>query len=163
MKYLRIAAVSVLFASVFVAPAAAVDCDAYKSVKKQLKCWRAAALASETVEAPAPVAIPGPAGDRGATGATGATGPAGPKGDKGDPGEPGPAGPAGADGAAGAQGERGAGFASGVVLLVRDDCPSGMTLIGSRNEWGLYNVLSAGRPWSGTPWSQVFVSLCQVN
>ena len=163
MKYLRIAAVSVLFASVFVAPAAAVDCDAYKSVKKQLKCWRAAALASETVEAPAPVAIPGPAGDRGATGATGATGPAGPKGDKGDPGEPGPAGPAGADGAAGAQGERGAGFASGVVLLVRDDCPSGMTLIGSRNEWGLYNVLSAGRPWSGSPWSQVFVSLCQVN
>lgn len=160
MKYLRIAAVSVLFASVFVAPAAAVDCDAYKSVKKQLKCWRSLALDSTPVEAPAPVAIPGPAGDRGATGATGATGPAGPKGDKGDRGE---AGPAGADGAAGAQGERGAGFASGVVLLVRDDCPSGMTLIGSRNEWGLYNVVSAGRPWSGTPWSQVFVSLCQVN
>ena len=90
-------------------------------------------------------------GDPGLRGETGAIGPAG------------PAGPAGADGADGADGQDGAGFASGTLLMVKDDCPTGMTLVGTRNEWGLYNVTTAGRPWSGSPWSQLFVSLCQVN
>jgi hypothetical protein len=49
------------------------------------------------------------------------------------------------------------------LLMVKDDCPTGMTLVGTRNEWGLYNVTTAGRPWSGSPWSQLFVSLCSVN
>jgi hypothetical protein len=49
------------------------------------------------------------------------------------------------------------------LVLMRDACPSGMSLVGTQNEWALYNVNTAGRPWSGSPWSQLFVSLCQVN
>lgn len=131
MKSALIAVLSVLFSAVLVAPSGAIDCDSYKSVKKQAKCWKAAAQSVPTVQA-----VPGPTG---------------------------PVGPAGADGAAGATGAAGPGFASGSLVLMRDACPSGMSLVGTQNEWALYNVTTAGRPWSGSPWSQLFVSLCQVN
>jgi hypothetical protein len=164
MKSALIAVLSVLFSAVLVAPSSAIDCDSYKSVKKQAKCWKAAAQSVPTVQA-----VPGPAGAVGPAGERGPVGPAGPKGDKGDAGPKGETGatgatgPAGADGAAGATGAAGPGFASGTLLLVRDACPSGMSLVGTQNEWALYNVTTAGRPWSGSPWSQFFVSLCQVN
>jgi hypothetical protein len=172
MNYLRITVLSVLLLFI-AAPAMArdwsgVDCDGLKSAKNQAACWKAQAL---SVAEPESVPIPGAKGDKGEkgdaglsiVGATGAKGDAGVKGDKGDTGATGatgPAGPAGADGAAGADGR---GFASGTILLVRDDCPAGMTLVGTRNEWGLYNVVASGRPWSGGTWSQLFVSLCSVN
>jgi hypothetical protein len=170
MNYLRITVLSVLLLFI-AAPAMArdwsgVDCDTLKSAKKQAACWKAAAQVELE-----PELIPGAKGDKGEkgdaglsiVGAAGAKGDAGVKGDKGDTGATGatgPAGPAGADGAPGADGQ---GFASGTILLVRDDCPAGMTLVGTRNEWGLYNVVASGRPWSGGTWSQLFVSLCSVN
>ncbi len=167
MKSLCLAVSAAVLAVLCVQPAqAAEDCDAYKSPKRQAACWKALA----TAERPAEV-LPGPAGDRGPKGDRGEKGDAGlsivgASGPKGDTGERGPAGATGATGPAGPAGSTGAdgrGFASGTVLLVRDDCPAGMTLIGTRNEWGLYNVTTAGRPRSGSPWSQLFVSLCSVN
>lgn len=167
MKFLRVLLSTAVLCLLCVQPAsAAQDCDAYKSPKRQAACWKAAALAERPAEL-----LPGPAGDRGPKGDRGEKGEAGlsivgATGPKGDTGERGPAGPAGATGPAGPAGAAGAagrGFASGVVLLVRDDCPTGMTLIGTRNEWGLYNVTTPGRPWAGVGWSQLFVSLCSVD
>lgn len=164
MKSLRSVIAVAVLAALCVQPAQAVeDCDAYKSPKRQAACWKAAAQA----ERPADL-VPGPAGDRGPKGDRGdaglsIVGASGPKGDAGERGAVGPAGPAGSAGERGPAGADGRGFASGTLLLVRDDCPTGMTLVGTRNEWGLYNVTTAGRPWSGTPWSQLFVSLCQVD
>jgi hypothetical protein len=155
---------SVLYAQ----PAAATDCDSLKSPRKQAACWKSQAL---TVPEPPAVSIPGPVGEKGAkgdrgdaglsiVGATGAKGDAGARGETGATGATGPAGPAGPAGAAGADGR---GFASGTLLLVRDDCPTGMTLVGTRNEWTLYNNTTVSRPWGAAGWSQLFVSLCQVN
>ena len=167
MKYLRIVIAAAVLAVLCVQPAqAAEDCGAYKSPKRQAACWKALA----TAERPAELLL-GPAGDRGPKGDRGEKGDAGlsivgATGPKGDTGERGPAGATGATGPAGpagAAGANGRGFASGTIMLVRDDCPTGMTLVGTRNEWGLYNVTTAGRPWSGSPWSQLFVSLCSVN
>lgn len=167
MKSLRIAIPVAVLAALCVQPAqASENCDALKSPKRQAACWKALA----TAERPAEL-LPGPAGDRGPKGDRGDKGDAGlsivgatgPKGDAGERGAVGPAGPAGAAGERGPAGADGRGFASGTLLLVRDDCPAGMTLVGTRNEWGLYNVTTAGRPWSGSPWSQLFVSLCSVN
>ena len=164
MKFLCVAISAAVLAALCVQPAqAAEDCDAYKSPKRQAACWKSAALA----ERPADL-VPGPAGDRGPKGDKGdaglsIVGASGPKGDAGERGPVGPAGPAGSAGERGPAGADGRGFASGTLLLVRDDCPTGMTLVGTRNEWGLYNVTTAGRPWSGSPWSQLFVSLCSVN
>ena len=164
MKFLCVAISAAVLTVLCVQPAQAVeDCDAYKSPKRQAACWKAAALA----ERPADL-VPGPAGDRGPKGDKGdaglsIVGASGPKGDAGERGAVGPAGPAGSAGERGPAGADGRGFASGTLLLVRDDCPEGMTLVGTRNEWGLYNVTTAGRPWSGSPWSQLFVSLCSVN
>ena len=167
MKFLRIAISVAVLAALCVQPAqASENCDALKSSKRQAACWKALA----TAERPAEL-LPGPAGDRGPKGDRGDKGDAGlsivgatgPKGDAGERGAVGPVGPAGAAGERGPAGADGRGFASGTLLLVRDDCPTGMTLVGTRNEWGLYNVTTAGRPWSGSPWSQLFVSLCSVN
>lgn len=167
MKFLRIAISVAVLAALCVQPAqASENCDALKSPKRQAACWKALA----TAERPAEL-LPGPAGDRGPKGDRGEKGDAGlsivgatgPKGEPGERGAVGPAGPAGSAGERGPAGADGRGFASGTLLLVRDDCPTGMTLVGTRNEWGLYNVTTAGRPWSGSPWSQLFVSLCSVN
>ena len=164
MKYLRIAISAAVLAVLCVQPAqAAEDCDGYKSPKRQAACWKAAALAERPADlVPGPVGDRGPKGDKGDAGLS-IVGASGPKGDAGERGAVGPAGPAGSAGERGPAGADGRGFASGTLLLVRDDCPEGMTLVGTRNEWGLYNVTTAGRPWSGSPWSQLFVSLCSVN
>lgn len=167
MKFLRVLLSTAVLCLLCVQPAsAAQDCDAYKSPKRQAACWKAAALAERPAELlPGPAGDRGPKGDRGEKGEAGLSivGATGPKGEPGDRGAVGPAGPAGSAGERGPAGADGRGFASGTVLLVRDDCPAGMTLIGTRNEWGLYNVTTAGRPWAGVGWSQLFVSLCSVN
>jgi hypothetical protein len=151
MKSLLCAAIFLGASVLYAQPAAATDCDSLKSPRKQAACWKAQAL---TVPEPPAVAIPGPVGEKGAKGDAGA------RGETGATGATGPAGPAGPAGAAGADGR---GFASGTLLLVRDDCPTGMTLVGTRNEWTLYNNTTASRPWGAAGWSQLFVSLCQVN
>ena len=162
MKYLLAALVGITALTV---PSTAhawqgVDCDTLKP-KRQIQCWKWHATNAQ----PAPQPLPGPAGskgdkgDKGEAGATG-VGERGPAGVQGEAGPVGPAGPAGASGAAGADGK---GFASGTVVLVRNACPTGMTMIGSMNEWALYNVAAAGRPWSGSPWSQLSVTACSVD
>ncbi|HSG19312.1 MAG TPA: hypothetical protein VLA31_00955, partial [Burkholderiaceae bacterium] len=161
MKALRIALVSLMFAPlVYAQPAAAADCDAYKSVKRQLSCWRSQA------QTPAPVMIASPAGERGPKGDRGETGPAGAsvRGDKGERGEigpaglAGPAGPAGADGVAGADGAAGVGLASGMVLIIAGDCPTGTTVQGTAYQWRVYS----GNPFTGSG-SELWVSACRVN
>lgn len=168
-------AVMVLFLPfVYAQPAAAVDCDSYKSVKRQLTCWKSQA---QTVSAP-PVMVAGPAGERGIKGDTGATGATGAsvRGDKGERGEAGPAGVAGVAGAsgergadgvagpAGAAGRDGVGFSSGVIFLVNGSCPAGTTMQGSENRWTVYANDTSGRPWTTTGSSaQLFLSACSVN
>ena len=154
-------------------PAAADDCDSYKSAKRQIKCWKAEAQAV----APAPVMIAGPSGERGPKGDRGETGPAGAsvRGEKGERGEVGPSGPAGvgvagpagergADGATGAAGRDGAGFPSGVIFLVNGSCPAGSTIQGPQNRWTVYANDTSGRPWTTTGSSaQLFLSACLVD
>lgn len=168
MNYLRIALACLLFVALYAQPAQArdwssTDCDTLKRVAKQLECWKAQASTPEQIAGPQGAA--GVKGDKGDPGLSivGAQGVKGDPGLRGETGATGPAGERGPAGADGAPGRDGAGFASGTLLMVKDDCPTGMTLVGTRNEWALYNVTTAGRPWSGSPWSQLFVSLCQVN
>ena len=98
----------------------------------------------------------GPQGIQGATGATGAPG-------QGATGPAGPAGPQGPEGPAGSNGQDGDSMPNGTIILVKDSCPTGYTVVGTQNQWGLYDVTTAGRPWSGTPWAQLFVSACSKN
>ena len=170
MAILRVLFVSVLVAGVFTAPAQAVDCDSFKSLKRQVACWRSAAQ----VVAPA-VQVAGPAGERGPVGSAGRDGVSvtGPKGDRGEAGIAGVAGAAGvagergasgATGATGAAGRDGVGFSSGVIFLVNGSCPVGTTMQGSENRWTVYANDTSGRPWTTTGSSaQLFLSACQVN
>lgn len=107
----------------------------------------------------------GPQGEQGEQGPPGesVTGPQGPVGPSGPSGGSGPAGPQGPAGTAGSDGQDGDSLPSGTVLLVRNACPDGYTVVGSQNQWGLYDVTTAGRPWSGSPWAQLFVSACSKN
>ena len=57
----------------------------------------------------------------------------------------------------------GSGIASGTQLLVIGGCPEGMSLIGQEGEWGMYGLLTSGRPWSSGQWMQQSVTVCQVN
>jgi hypothetical protein len=106
-----------------------------------------------------PLVIPGSPGVPGEDGKPGAPGSPG----VGNPGADGAAGAAGEPGRDGRDGVDGAGFISGTVVLVMNDCPAGTTLRGVRNEWAVYNVVTAGRPWSGTPWTQLLLSTCTVD
>lgn len=159
MKILRIALVSLMFAPlVYAQPAAAADCDSYKSLKRQLSCWR-----SQAQTPAAPVMIAGPAGERGEKGERGETGPAGAsvRGEKGERGEAGPAGvagPAGPAGSAGVAGANGVGLASGMVLIIAGDCPTGTTVQGTAYQWRVYS----GNPFTGSG-SELLVSACRVN
>ena len=164
----KLAILLLLLPFMYAQPAAAVDCDLYKSVKRQLTCWKTQA---KSVSA-APVMIAGPAGERGIKGDRGETGAAGAsvRGEKGERGEAGlagatgPAGERGADGAAGAAGRDGVGFASGVIFLVNGSCPAGTTMQGDQNRWTVYANDTSGRPWTTTGSSaQLFLSACSVN
>jgi hypothetical protein len=123
---------------------------------------------------PAPIVLPGSDGKPGSSGLPGQ------KGDKGDPGLPGvgqrgEVGAAGADGASGADGAAGRdgtdgrdgadgkGFTAGAVLLAVGGCPAGMSVQGTPEEWALYNVTTAGRPWTSGAWMQQTVTLCVVD
>lgn len=164
----KLATLLLLLPFMYAQSAAAVDCDSYKSVKRQLTCWKTQA---KSVSA-APVMIAGPAGERGIKGDRGETGAAGAsvRGEKGERGEAGlagatgPAGERGADGAAGAAGRDGVGFASGVIFLVNGSCPAGTTMQGAENRWTVYANDTSGRPWTTTGSSaQLFISACLVN
>jgi len=109
-----------------------------------------------------PLVIPGSPGTPGKPGEDGKPGAPGSPG-VGNPGADGAAGAAGEPGRDGRDGVDGAGFISGTVVLVMNDCPAGTTLRGVRNEWAVYNVVTAGRPWSGTPWTQLLLSTCTVD
>ena len=166
-----LAVMVLLLPFMYAQPAAATDCDSYKSAKRQLSCWKAQAQAATS----ASVMIPAPAGERGPKGDRGETGPAGAsvRGEKGERGEAGPAGVAGAagergadgaTGAAGAAGRDGVGFVSGVIFLVNGSCPAGTTMQGSENRWTVYANDTSGRPWTTTgSSSQLFLSACSVN
>jgi hypothetical protein len=121
--------------------------------------------------APAPVVLPaepgkpGEAGKPGDAGRPGDRGPVG-VGERGEAGEAGQAGADGApgrDGAAGRDGVDGKGFTSGSVLLVIGSCPAGTSLQGTENEWAMYNVTTAGRPWTTGMWMQQTVTLCAID
>lgn len=165
MKTMRIALVSLVFVPfLYTQPASAADCDLYKSVKRQLSCWRTQAQNSAT-----PVMITSMAGERGPKGDRGEAGPAGAsvrgeKGERGETGSVGPAGARGADGATGAAGRDGVGFASGVIFLVSGSCPAGTTMQGAENRWAIYANDTSGRPWTTSGSSaELFLSACSVN
>ena len=163
-----LAVIVLLLPFMYAQPAAAVDCDLYKSAKRQVKCWKAQAQAATA----APVMIAPTAGERGPKGDRGETGPAGAsvrgeKGERGESGVTGPAGPSGergADGATGAAGRDGSGFPSGVIFLVNGSCPAGSTIQGAENRWTVYANDTSGRPWTTTGSSaQLFLSACLVD
>jgi hypothetical protein len=164
----KLFALIVLIAVVFSAPAALANKKPKPAKPSGITLTNdqfAALLAILARPAPSPVVIPGSPGVPGkpgedgkpgapglpGVGNPGADGVAGERGERGEPGEP------------GRDGANGAGFISGTVVLVMDDCPAGTTLRGVRNEWAVYNVVTAGRPWSGTPWTQLLLSTCTVD
>lgn len=159
MKILRFALVSLMFLPfLYAQPAAAADCDLHKSLKRQLLCWR-----TQAQNPVPPVMIASTAGERGPKGDRGETGPAGAsvrgdKGERGERGEVGPAGPAGPAGSAGADGAAGVGLASGMVLIIAGDCPTGTTVQGTAYQWRVYS----GNPFTGSG-SELWVSACRVN
>lgn len=167
----KLATIVLLLPFMYAQPAAATDCDSYKSVKRQLSCWKVQAQASTA----APVMIPALAGERGPKGDRGETGSAGAsvRGEKGERGESGVAGPTGAAGERGADGATGVtgptgrdgvGFSSGVIFLVNGSCPVGTTMQGSENRWTVYANDTSGRPWTTTGSSaQLFLSACLVD
>jgi hypothetical protein len=166
----KLAILVLLLPFMYAQPAVAVDCDSYKSLKRQLNCWKTQA---KSVSA-APIMIAGPAGERGIKGDRGETGAAGAsvRGEKGERGEAGaagvgvagPAGERGADGAAGAAGRDCVGFSSGVIFLVNGSCPAGTTMQGAENRWTVYANDTSGRPWTTTGSSaQLFLSACSVK
>ena len=137
-----------------------VDCDQFKSLKRQVECWKWRVMYAE------PPTQTGPAGERGAVGPAGPKGEAGasvtgPQGERGLPGVAGPAGPAGV---AGARGPAGVGFAQGAIFLVNGACPTGTTVQGAQNRWTVYANDTSGRPWLTTGTSaQLFLSACLVD
>lgn len=137
-----------------------VDCEQFKSLKRQVECWKWRVMYAE------PPTQTGPAGERGAVGPAGPKGEAGasvtgPQGERGLPGVAGPAGPAGV---AGARGPAGVGFAQGAIFLVNGACPTGTTVQGAQNRWTVYANDTSGRPWLTTGTSaQLFLSACQVD
>ena len=167
MKKLLVIAV---IAAAFTVPTPAhawqgVDCEQFKSLKRQAECWKWQAVYGQ----PAPAPVPGPAGAAGAKGDKGDKGEsgtsiAGPQGERGLPGVAGPTGPAGPAGVAGARGPAGVGFAQGAIFLVNGACPTGTTVQGAQNRWTVYANDTSGRPWLTTGTSaQLFLSACQVD
>jgi len=167
MKKLLVIAV-IAAAVVMPAPAHAwqgVDCEQFKSLKRQAECWKWQAVFGQ----PAPQALPGPAGAAGAKGDKGDKGEsgtsiAGPQGERGAAGATGLAGATGPTGPAGERGPAGVGFAQGAVFLVNGACPVGTTIQGAQNRWTVYANDTSGRPWltSGSS-AQLFLSACMVD
>jgi hypothetical protein len=161
----KLFALIVLIAVIFSAPAALANKKPKPAKPSGITLTDdqfAALLAILARPAAPPLVIPGSPGVPGKPGEDGKPGAPGLPG-VGSPGVDGVAGERGEPGEDGRDGRDGAGFVSGMVFLTIDDCPAGSTLRGVRNEWAVYNVVTAGRPWSGTPWTQLLLSTCTVD
>ena len=168
MKKLLVVVVS-LAAMTVPAPAYAwqgVDCEQFKSLKRQVECWKWQATFGQPdrVAAPGPAGAQGVKGDKGDAGAAGTAGAVGAQGERGPQGLPGPQGERGPAGADGVAGPSGAGLPSGTIFLVNGSCPAGSTIQGAQNRWTVYANDTTGRPWLTTGSSaQLFLSACMVD